>query len=179
MSSSSADEVSGWLMQHPAPAHRRDIPEWQARVRSKLGTDALEALIELLTNGNLEEQYQAMAAARSLGAEVSAEGYDPNLTWVVKLPGWDHARQITPQQQLEPWRPNLRADLNAEDDDGLNRTLLEDAQDPDRVRPGAVLTAGTPTAWAWVRIVAVNDDGQVQFQPMPTSELGPRGGDDG
>ena len=132
-----------------------------------------------VADGDLEQQYQAMAAARALGADVSAEGYDPDLTWVVKLSGWDHAIQVTPKHQLEPWRPDLRADLNAEDDDGLNWTLLEDAQDPDRVRPGAVLTAGTPTAWAWVRIVQVDDDGQVHFQPIPTSELGPRGGDDG
>ena len=65
---------------------------------------------------------------------------------------------------------DLRADLNAEDDEGLNWTLLRDARAPDRVRPGAVLTAGTPRFWSWVRIVRVDPDGQVHFRQISSSE---------
>ena len=36
---------------------------------------------------------------------------------------------------------DLAADLNAEDDDGLCWTVLSDARDPSRVRPGAMLVA--------------------------------------
>jgi len=58
---------------------------------------------------------------------------------------------------------DLRADLNAEDDDGQGWTLLRDAVDPNRVHPGAVLIAGTMSHWSVVRITAVGDDGQVHF----------------
>jgi hypothetical protein len=58
---------------------------------------------------------------------------------------------------------DLESDLNMEDDEGLNWSLLRHAADPDKVRPGAVLRAGTSSAWSWVRIVAVDGDGQVHF----------------
>lgn len=58
---------------------------------------------------------------------------------------------------------DLRSDLNAEDDNGENWTLLRDSVDPTRVRPGAVLVAGTPRFWSVVRVTAVDDDGQVHF----------------
>jgi hypothetical protein len=58
---------------------------------------------------------------------------------------------------------NLRSDLNAEDDDGQNWALLDNAADPSQVRVGAVLLAGTPRFWAVVRITAVDADGQVHF----------------
>ena len=38
---------------------------------------------------------------------------------------------------------DLRADLNAEDDEGRWWSLLRDAADPAAVVPGAVLVAGT------------------------------------
>ena len=57
----------------------------------------------------------------------------------------------------------LRSDLNAEDDDGQNWTLLENATDPARVHVGAVLIAGRPQFWSVVRITAVDADGQVHF----------------
>ena len=66
---------------------------------------------------------------------------------------------------------DLQADLNAEDDEGLNWTLLEHARDPDRVRPGAILTAGSSRFWSWVRIVRVDEDGQVHFQQLSNSEV--------
>lgn len=57
----------------------------------------------------------------------------------------------------------LRADLNAEDDDGENWTLIGKAVDPSQLQVGAVMVAGTPRFWSVVRITAVDDDGQVHF----------------
>jgi hypothetical protein len=56
---------------------------------------------------------------------------------------------------------DLRADLNAEDDEGRWWSLLRDAPDPAAVVPGAVLVAGTERFWSVVRIEQVDDDGQV------------------
>jgi hypothetical protein len=64
---------------------------------------------------------------------------------------------------------DLVADLNAEDDDGLGWSTLTDARDPAQVRPGAVLVAGNRSAQAVVRIVAVDEDGQVHFTVLPGS----------
>ncbi len=58
---------------------------------------------------------------------------------------------------------DLRADLNAEDDEGRWWSLLSDAVDPAAVRPGAVLVAGTARFWSVVRIEQVDADGQVHF----------------
>jgi hypothetical protein len=63
-------------------------------------------------------------------------------------------------------RIDLRADLNAEDDEGRWWTLLTDAVDPSAVVPGAVLVAGTERYWSVVRIDQVDDDGQVHFVPL-------------
>ena len=63
----------------------------------------------------------------------------------------------------------LVADLNAQDDDGLGWSTLADAPDPGRVAPGALLLAGDESAQAVVRIVAVDDDGQVHFVILPGS----------
>ena len=60
-------------------------------------------------------------------------------------------------------RIDLRADLNAEDDEGRWWSLLRDAVDPTHVVPGAVLVAGTERFWSIVRIEQVDDDGQVHF----------------
>lgn len=57
----------------------------------------------------------------------------------------------------------LRCDLNAEDDDGLNWALLANAGDPSEVQVGAVVVAGTPRFWSVVRVTAVDADGQVHF----------------
>ena len=58
---------------------------------------------------------------------------------------------------------DLRSDLNAEDDDGQNWALIDNATDPSRIQVGAVLIAGTPRFWSVVRITAIDDDGQVHF----------------
>lgn len=64
---------------------------------------------------------------------------------------------------------DLVADLNAQDDDGLGWSTLADARNPDRVRPGAMLLAGNTAGRAVVRVVAVDDDGQVHFSILPGS----------
>lgn len=64
---------------------------------------------------------------------------------------------------------DLVADLNAQDDDGLGWSTLADAIAPDRVRPGAMLLAGDSQARAVVRVVAVDEDGQVHFAILPGS----------
>ncbi len=64
---------------------------------------------------------------------------------------------------------DLVADLNAEDDDGRGWSTLADARDPERVTPGAMLLAGNAVAQAVVRIVAIDDDGQIHFTVLPGS----------
>jgi hypothetical protein len=64
---------------------------------------------------------------------------------------------------------DLLADLNAQDDDGLGWSTLADAREPTRVVPGAMLLAGNQAARAVVRIVTVDDDGQVHFTILPGS----------
>lgn len=61
------------------------------------------------------------------------------------------------------------ADLNAQDDDGFGWSTLSDARGADRVRPGAMLLAGNESAKAVVRVVAVDDDGQIHFSILPGS----------
>lgn len=64
---------------------------------------------------------------------------------------------------------DLVADLNAEDDDGLGWSTLADPRTPGRITPGAMILAGNRSAQAVVRIVAVDDDGQVHFTVLPGS----------
>ena len=64
---------------------------------------------------------------------------------------------------------DLVADLNAEDDEGLGWSTLADARDPARIRPGVMLVAGNRYAQAVVRVVAVDEDGQVHFTILPGS----------
>lgn len=64
---------------------------------------------------------------------------------------------------------DLTADLNAQDDDGLGWSTLAEARLPERVVPGAMLLAGNRAARAVVRVVAVDDDGQVHFVILPGS----------
>lgn len=54
-------------------------------------------------------------------------------------------------------------------DDSLGWSTLADAAAPDRVRPGAMLLAGNSQAQAVVRVVAVDEDGQVHFTVLPGS----------
>jgi hypothetical protein len=69
---------------------------------------------------------------------------------------------------MEP-RIDLAADLNDEDDEGLGWSTLNEARDPGRIRPGVMLVAGNRQAQAVVRVVAVDDDGQVHFTVLPGS----------
>jgi hypothetical protein len=64
---------------------------------------------------------------------------------------------------------DLVADLNAEDDDGRGWSTLADARAPSRITPGAMVLAGNAAAQAVVRIVAIDDDGQVHFTVLPGS----------
>jgi hypothetical protein len=64
---------------------------------------------------------------------------------------------------------DLVADLNAEDDEGLGWSVISEARDPSRVRRGLMLVAGNDQAQAVVRIVAVDEDGQVHFAVLPGS----------
>jgi hypothetical protein len=66
-------------------------------------------------------------------------------------------------------RIDLVADLNDEDDEGLGWSTLSDASDPSRIRPGVMVVAGNRQAQAVVRVVAVDDDGQVHFTVLPGS----------
>jgi hypothetical protein len=66
-------------------------------------------------------------------------------------------------------RMDLAADLNDEDDEGLGWSTLSDASDPARIRPGVMVVAGNRQAQAVVRVVAVDDDGQVHFTVLPGS----------
>lgn len=64
---------------------------------------------------------------------------------------------------------DLIADLNAMDDDGLGWSVLADARRPELVKPGSILLAGNSAARAVVRVVAVDDDGQIHFAILPGS----------
>ena len=48
-------------------------------------------------------------------------------------------------------------------------STLSDARDPARIRPGVMVVAGNRQAQAVVRVVAVDDDGQVHFAVLPGS----------
>ncbi len=66
-------------------------------------------------------------------------------------------------------RIDLVADLNSEDDEGLGWSTMSEASDPACIRPGVMLVAGNRQAQAVVRVVAVDDDGQVHFIVLPGS----------
>ena len=64
---------------------------------------------------------------------------------------------------------DIVADLNAQDDEGIGWSMLGDAREPDRIRPGVMLLAGNRYGRAVVRVVEVDDDGQVHFAILPGS----------
>jgi hypothetical protein len=64
---------------------------------------------------------------------------------------------------------DLVADLNDEDDDGLGWSTLADARDPDQIGPGAMVVAGNASGQAVVRIIAIDEDGQIHFSILPGS----------
>ncbi len=59
--------------------------------------------------------------------------------------------------------------MNAQDDEGLGWSILREASEPNDVRPGIHLVAGNAQAAAVVRIVTVDEDGQVHFVILPGS----------
>ena len=63
-------------------------------------------------------------------------------------------------------RIDLWADLNAEDDEGRNWSMVDRAREPAALLPGVVLIAGVNGLWSIARIDTVDDDGQVHFVPM-------------
>ena len=73
----------------------------------------------------------------------------------------------------------LRADLNSEDDDGLNWALLGDALDASKIQQGAVVRAGSERFWSWVEIIAVDPDGQVHFRQLSSAEVAAKACDRG
>jgi hypothetical protein len=62
---------------------------------------------------------------------------------------------------------DLVADLNDQDDDGLGWSVLADAREPARIRAGALVLAGNRHGLAVVRIVSVDEDGQIHFSILP------------
>jgi len=100
MKALSASQVSRWLEENPAPIHRDQLKPWSKRVTRELGRATLPKLVRLLSDGDPELQYQAMAAARALGAEVWAETVDPELCWSVRLPGEISPRLIPSRKQV-------------------------------------------------------------------------------
>jgi hypothetical protein len=95
-----AKRAAEWFAAHPAPIHTSEMPAWSERVKAELGEAVLGELVELLERGDLEQQYQAVAAARALGAEVWADGEEPEMCWLVRLPREERQRRIRPAQQL-------------------------------------------------------------------------------
>ena len=65
---------------------------------------------------------------------------------------------------------DLRANLNNEDDEGLNWSLLRNASDPSAIAEGPVVVAGSKRFWSWVRIRRVDEDGQVHFEQLAAEE---------
>lgn len=72
-----------------------------------------------------------------------------------------------PDQARTDAEIDLVADLNAQDDDGNGWSLLRDARDPARVGLGRMLLAGNSQATAVVRVITVDEDGQVHFVILP------------
>lgn len=52
---------------------------------------------------------------------------------------------------------------------GAGWSTLSETRDPGWIRPGVMLVAGNRQAQAVVRVVAVDDDGQVHFTVLPGS----------
>ena len=64
----------------------------------------------------------------------------------------------------------LRANLNNEDDEGLNWALLRDAEHPEEIVEGAIVVVGTERFWSWAKIRRVDQDGQVHFEQVEGNE---------
>ena len=64
---------------------------------------------------------------------------------------------------------DIWVDFTTQDDTGLPWTLLSEASDPARIRPGAFVVAGNPQAQAVAEVVDVGADGVVHLRPVPGS----------
>jgi hypothetical protein len=85
--------------------------------------------------------------------------------------GGELSRRVTWMPGGNPMDPeiDLIADLNAEDDEGFGWSVLSQARDQSRIRRGVMVVAGNDQAKAVVRIVAIDEDGQVHFTVLPGS----------
>lgn len=64
----------------------------------------------------------------------------------------------------------LQANLDNEDDEGFDWSLVRKAVDPAAIVEGAVVVAGTERFWSWVLIRQIDDDGQVHFERLTPEE---------
>jgi hypothetical protein len=64
---------------------------------------------------------------------------------------------------------DLPADLNMEDDQQRTVARLADAVDPDAIRPGCVVVAGSPGGWSWAMVKDI-EDGFVYFRQVSSPE---------
>lgn len=64
---------------------------------------------------------------------------------------------------------DLPADLHMEDDDGNFLARLSDAVSPDKVRPGAVMVAGSEHWWTPAVVLEVSSDGWVHLSSTDAS----------
>ncbi|HEX2700144.1 MAG TPA: hypothetical protein VHM89_08085 [Acidimicrobiales bacterium] len=62
---------------------------------------------------------------------------------------------------------DIYVDWNTQDDSGLPWTLLDQATNPSRIKPGAFVVAGHDDAIAVVEVVDVGDDGVVHVRQLP------------
>ena len=67
----------------------------------------------------------------------------------------------------------LQANLNNEDDEGVNWSVVRKAVDPAAIVEGAAVVAGTERFWSWVRIRQIDDDGQVHFERLTSTQAAP------
>jgi len=62
---------------------------------------------------------------------------------------------------------DIYVDWNTQDDTGLPWTLLDQAADASRIRPGAHVIAGHDDALAVAEIVDLDDEGVVHLRQLP------------
>jgi hypothetical protein len=123
-----------------------------------------------------------LAAGRGWSRPAATRVITPwaSMTSLTACSGWSGARirscrtptttrNLVSGGTLMDARIDLAADLNDEDDEGLGWSTLSEASDPARIRPGVMVVAGNRQAQAVVRVVAVDDDGQVHFAVLPGS----------
>jgi hypothetical protein len=78
--------------------------------------------------------------------------------------------ELSGRPEMTTPRISLRANLNNEDDEGLNWALLRDAEHPEEIVEGALVVVGTERFWCWAKIRRVDQDGQVHFEQVEGNE---------